>query len=163
MKKLLSLIVAFSAVGCSRETAPEPLANDLPIVKPVAEVVHPDPLTEPPKLTTPPAISIWDASQAGDLGAVREHIAIGTRLNEPDETNPLKQTPLHFAVEYGHKAVSELLLSEGADVNLKRADGLTALDIVLKADPDAGDEVRVVRKAIASLLVRNGGIAAKHK
>ena len=163
MKKLLSLIVAFSAVGCSRETAPEPLANDLSIVKPVAEVVPPDPLTEPSKLTAPPAISIWDASQAGDLGAVREHIAIGTRLNEPDETNPLKQTPLHFAVEYGHKAVSELLLSEGADVNLKRADGLTALDIVLKADPDAGDEVRVVRKAIASLLVRNGGIAAKHK
>ena len=42
-------------------------------------------------------------------------------------------------------------------------EGDTALDIVLKADPDAGDEVRLVRKAIASLLVRNGGIAAKHK
>jgi hypothetical protein len=170
MKKLLTLIVAFAAVGCGRETAPEPLAVESPIVKPVAEVVkpvaevvQPDPPTEPPKLIAPPAISIWDAARAGDVGAVREHIASGTQLNEPDETNPLKQTPLHCAVESGHKAVAELLLAEGAEVNAKRADGLTALDIVLKADPEASDEVRAVRKAIASVLVRNGATAAKHK
>ena len=160
MKKLLSLIVAFAAVGCGRETAPEPLAVESPIVKPVAEVVQPDPPTEPPKLIAPPAISIWDAARAGDVGAVREHIASGTQLNEPDETNPLKQTPLHCAVESGHKAVAELLLADGAEVNAKRADGLTALDIVLKADPEASDEVRAVRKAIASVLVRNGATAA---
>ena len=71
--------------------------------------------------------------------------------------------PLHCAVEAGHKAVAELLLAEGAEVNAKRADGLTALDIVLKADPEARDEVRAVRKAIASVLVRNGATAAKHK
>jgi hypothetical protein len=163
MKKLLSLIVALAAVGCGRETAPEPLATELPIVKPVTEVVKPDPPTEPPKLITLPAISIWDASRAGDVGAVREHIASGTGLNEPDETNPLKKTPLHCAVESGHKAVAELLLAEGAEVNAKRADGLTALDIVLKADPEASDNVRAVRKAIASVLVRNGATAAKHK
>ena len=40
---------------------------------------------------------------------------------------------------------------------------MTALDIVLKADPEASDEVRAVRKAIASVLVRNGATAAKHK
>ena len=163
MKKLLTLIVAFAAVGCGRETAPEPLAVESPIVKPVAEIVKPDPPTEPPKLTAPPAISIWDAARAGDVGAVREHITSGTQLNEPDETNPLGQTPLHCAVESGHKAVAELLLAEGAEVNSKRADGLTALDIVLKADPEASDDVRAVRKAIASVLVRNGATAAKHK
>ena len=94
---------------------------------------------------------------------MREHIVSGTQLNGPDETNPLKQTPLHCAVESGHKAVAELLLAEGAEVNAKRADGLTALDIVLKADPEISDKVRAVRKAIASVLVRNGAIASKHK
>jgi hypothetical protein len=163
MKKLLTLIVAFAAVGCGRETSPEPLAVESPIVKPVAEVVKPDPPTEPLKLTAPPALSIWDAARAGDVEAVREHIASGTRLNKPDETNPLKQTPLHCAVESGHKAVAELLLAEGAEINAKRADGLTSLDLVLKADPEASDEVRAVRKAIASVLVRNGATAAKHK
>ena len=163
MKKSLALIVAFAAVGCGRENAPEPSAVESPIVKPVAEVVKPDPPTEPPKLIDPPTISIWDAARAGDVGAVREHITSGTQLNEPHEANPLRQTPLHCAVEFGHKAVAELLLAEGVEVNAKRADGLTALDIVLKADPEVSDKVRAARKAIASLLVRNGATAAKHK
>ena len=159
MKKLFSLIVAFAVVGCGRETPPPPPAAEPVVIKPVAEVAQ----SEKPEPPAPPSISIWDASRAGDVGAVREHIASGTGLNEPDETNPLKQTPLHFAVESGHKSVSELLLAEGAEVNAKRADGLTALDIVLKADSEASDEVRAVRKAIARVLVRNGATAAKHK
>ena len=93
------------------------------------------------------------AARGGDVEAVRGHIASGTLLNGPDETNPMKQTPLHCAVESGHKAVAELLLANGAGINAKRADGLTALDIVLKADPEASDEDRAVRKAIAGAFL----------
>ncbi|MFQ3168406.1 MAG: hypothetical protein ACI8QI_000951 [Limisphaerales bacterium] len=156
MKKLFSLIVVLAVVGCGRETPPPPPAAEPVLIKPVAEVAEP----EPP---APPPISIWDAARGGDVEAVRGHIASGTLLNGPDETNPLKQTPLHCAVESGHKAVAELLLANGAGINAKRADGLTALDIVLKADPEASDEDRAVRKAIAGMLVRNGATAAKHK
>jgi len=158
MKKLFSLIVAFAVVGCGRETPPPPAAEPV-VIKPVAEVAQ----SEKPEPPAPPSISIWDAARGGDVKAVREHIVSGTQLNRPDETNPLKQTPLHCAVEFGHKAVAELLLANGVDINVKRADGLTALDIVHKPDPEASDEVRAVRKAIAGVLVRNGATAAKHK
>tara|TARA_B110000438_G_scaffold186760_1_gene178444 strand:+ start:573 stop:1052 length:480 start_codon:yes stop_codon:yes gene_type:complete len=159
MKKLFSLIVAFAVVGCGGEPPPPPPAAEPVVIKPVAEVAQ----SEKPEPPAPPSISIWDAARGGDVNAVREHIVSGTQLNGPDETNHLKQTPLHCAVESGHKAVAELLLANGVDINVKRADGLTALDIVLKADPEASDEVRAVRKAIARVLVRNGATAAKHK
>ena len=35
--------------------------------------------------------------------------------------------------------------------------------VVLKVDPEASDEDRALRKAIARMLVRNGATAAKHK
>ena len=94
---------------------------------------------------------------------MREHVACGTELNGPEESRPLKQTQLRCAVESGKKAVAELLLAKGADINTERADGLTALDIVLKVDPEASDEDRALRKAIARMLVRNGATAAQHK
>ena len=156
MKNIFCFVIAFAAVSCGRETTPESPTAVAPVVKPVADVIQ----QETP---VPPAISIWNAARTGDVGAVREHIASGTRLNEPDETNPLKQTSLHCAVESGHKAVAELLLASGADINAKQADGLTALDIVLKVDPEASDEDRAIRKEIARVLVRNGATAAKHK
>lgn len=162
MKKTFNLFAAIIAVGCGRETAPQPLPAEPPtaetvVVKPVAEVVKPEP---PPPL---PAVSIWDAARDGDVEAVRGQIAVGLNLNEPDADDPLKPTPLHCAVAFGHKAVAALLLAEGANINAKRADGLTALDIVLKDDPGASDEERAFRKEIAGMLVRNGATAAKHK
>jgi ankyrin repeat protein len=63
----------------------------------------------------------------------------------------------------GHKAIVEMLLASGADINIKRNDGLTALDIVHKKNPGASDEDRALRKAIAGVLVRNGATAAKYK
>ena len=127
------------------------------VVKPVAEVIPPEP--PPPS----PAVSIWDAARDGDIEAVRGNIEAGASLDEPDAGDPLKPTPLHCAVASGHKAVAELLVAQGVAINAKRADGLTALDIVLKADPEASDEVQSARKAIAGVLVRNGATAAKHK
>ena len=156
MKNIFSLIGAFTIVGCSEETTIEPMLTEPSVVNPVADVIQP----EPP---VPPAISIWDAARAGDIEVVREHVASGTELNGRDGSNSLKQTPLHCAVESTQMAVVELLLAKGADINAEREDGLTALDIVLKADPNASDEDRALRKTIASILVRNGATATKHK
>ena len=162
MKKTFSLFAAILAVGCGRETAMQPPPSEAPavepvVVKPVAEVIPPEP--PPPS----PAVSIWDAARDGDIEAVRGNIEAGANLDEPDVGDPLKPTPLHCAVASGHKAVAELLVTQGVAINAKRADGLTALDIVLKADPEASDEVQSARKAIAGVLVRNGATAAKHK
>jgi len=161
MKKLFSLFAAILAVGCGRETATQPLPVEPPaaepvVVQPVAEVAQPEP-------SPPPTVSIWDAARDGDVEAVRGNIEAGANLDEPDAGDPLKPTPLHCAVASGHKAVAELLVAQGVAINAKRADGLTALDIVLKADPEASDEVQSARKAIAGVLVRNGATAAKHK
>ena len=156
MKKILSLVVAFNVVGCGRETGPEPPVAEPLQVRPVAEIIQPEP---PP----PPAISIWNATRAGDVEAVRRHIAGGKELNESDAGDPLEPTPLHCAVVSGHKAIVEMLLASGADINIKRNDGLTALDIVHKKNPGASDEDRALRKAIAGVLVRNGATAAKYK
>ncbi len=162
MKILFSLFAAIVAVGCGRETATQPLpveprAAEPVVVQPVAEVAQPEP--SPPS----PTVSIWDAARDGDLEVVREQIDAGFNLNEPDTADPLKPTPLHCAVASGYQAVAELLLASGAAINVKRADGLTALDIVLKNDLKLSDDDRAVRKAIAGMLVRNGATAARHK
>jgi ankyrin repeat protein len=162
MRKLFSLFAVIIAAGCGRETAPLPQPAESPtaepvVVQPVAKVIQQEP--PPPS----PGISIWDAARDGNVEAVRGQIDAGFNLNDPDAEDPLKPTPLHCAVSSGHQSVAELLVAEGATINAKRADGLTALDIVLKNDPETSDEERSVRKAIAGMLVRNGATAAKHK
>ena len=38
-------------------------------------------------------------------------------------------TPLHYAAEYGHKDVAELLIAKGANVNARGKNGKTPLDL----------------------------------
>ena len=40
-------------------------------------------------------------------------------------------TPLHFATYYGHKETAELLITKGANVNVKRDNGETPLDAAI--------------------------------
>jgi len=72
-----------------------------------------EPVAEPPTAKAPD-ISIHDAAAAGDIDAVKQHIAAGADVNE----NVLG-TPLHWATVNGHKEVAELLIAAGADVNAK--------------------------------------------
>jgi len=154
---LLTTIAAVVLVGCgeSQQSAPqaepvEPVAEvpaqpsspppEAKPVEPVAEDAQPEPST-----AKAPAISIHDAAAAGDIDAVKQHIAAGADVNE----NVLS-TPLHAAALNGHKEIAELLIAKGADVDAKDALGNTPLynTISFNAALDG-------YKEIAELLIQN--------
>ena len=154
---LLTTIAAVVLVGCgeSQQSAPqaepvEPVAEvpaqpsspppEAKPVEPVAEDAQPEPST-----AKAPAISIHDAAAAGDIDAVKQHIAAGADVNE----NVLS-TPLHAAALNGHKEIAELLIAKGADVDAKDALGNTPLynTISFNAALDG-------YKEIAELLIHN--------
>ena len=85
----------------------------------------------------PPDISIHDAARAGNIEAVKQHLAAGTNVNEKDDVD---WTPLHYATVEGNKEVVALLITKGADVNAKDDDGETPLDFASK--PEIADLLR---------------------
>ena len=62
-------------------------------------------------------------------------------------------TPLHRAAWNGHKEIVELLISKGADVNVKNDGDETALDWAVAWD----------KPEIAALLRKHGGKTARLK
>ena len=81
---------------------------------------------EPPTAKVPD-ISIFNAAEAGNIEAVKQHLAAGTDVNARGEDS---WTPLHSAAQGERKEVAEvveLLIAEGADVNAKTTWGGTPL------------------------------------
>ena len=92
-------------------------------------------------------ISIHDAVFAGNIEAVKQHIAAGTDVNAKDKK---KVTPLHLAAfrgSRGHKEIAQLLIAAGADVNAKDFEGATPLDVAIGRES----------AEIADLLSKHGG------
>ena len=58
--------------------------------------------------------TLHKACEKGDIEAVKQHLPAGTDVNAKDGGG---LTPLHNTYSEGHKAVAELLIAEGADVN----------------------------------------------
>lgn len=79
----------------------------------------------PPK---PPNISLFEAALAGDIDAVKQHIAAGTDLNLKDP-NPdgAKDTALGMAAAFGKTDVAIALIEGGADLDTRNKDGSTPL------------------------------------
>ena len=75
-----------------------------------------------------PDITLFNAAVAGNLEAVKQHIAAGTDLNQVDP-NPLgsKGSSLHAAAAFGYTEVAVALIEAGADVNQKENEGQTPL------------------------------------
>ena len=98
---------------------------------------------QPPEPTTAkvPDINIHKAAQAGNIEAVKQHIAAGTDVNAKNSGG---WTPLHSVAT---KEIVELLIAEGADVNTKNELGETPLDWVLWC----------MQPKIAALLRKHGG------
>ena len=134
MKLLLTTIAAVVLVGCgeSKELAPSPESKS---VEPVAEAAKPEPPT-----AKAPDISILIAAAEGNIEAVKQHIATGTDVG----AKILGETPLHWV---STKEVAELLIDNGADVNMKNGVGLTPLDWAVVEN----------KTEIADLLRKHGG------
>ncbi len=60
-------------------------------------------------------MSIHDAAAGGHIKAIKQHLATGTDVNAKD-TN--EWTPLHLAALNGQKETIEILIDEGAEVNV---------------------------------------------
>ena len=75
-----------------------------------------------------PDSSLFEAAVAGNLEAVKQHIAAGTDLNQVDP-NPLgsKGSSLQAAAAFGYTEVAVALIEAGADVNQKEKEGQTPL------------------------------------
>ena len=65
------------------------------------------------------------AAGAGNIEAVKQHLAAGTDVDVKDDEHGL--TPLHVAAIEGHKAILKLLIAKGAEVNAKDKRGRTPL------------------------------------
>ena len=103
---------------------------------------------------SPKEISIHDAAAAGDIEAVKQHLAAGTDVNVMDEDGWI---PLHYAAANGHKEIAELLIEKGADLNAKDEDGGTPLDVAISFNrTEIADLIRVIGGKTAEELKAEG-------
>jgi ankyrin repeat protein len=124
--------------------------------------------TEPPTAKAP-AISFHEAAKAGDIEAVKRHLAAGTDVNAKLEGGV---TSLHFSADIGHKEIAKLLIAKGADVNARDFLGMTPLDMAASdkqmfENAKGGDEhhssgltlveMAAGKKQIRDLLRKHGG------
>ena len=118
------------------------------------------PPAEPPKA---PDISILVAAYDGNIEAVKQHLAAGTDVNVKDG---IGVTPLHFAVLGGHKELAELLIANGADVNLRSSmvvktedgsDGEQAAQEIMNYKTALDRAIGGKHMEIADLLRKHGG------
>lgn len=78
-----------------------------------------------PSSVAPPLVPIHTAVTTGNLEAVRQHIAAGSDLNQPDVVS--QSTPLMNAIVFGNTEIAEALVEAGADLDARSNDGSTAL------------------------------------
>ena len=94
--------------------------------------------------TKAPVITIYEAAGRGDIAAVKQRLAAGTKADTKRKDG---YTPLHGAAQFGHKEVAELLIAKGADVNAAVGEGITPLHFAVARG----------HKEVADLLRKHGG------
>ncbi len=96
-----------------------------------------------------PDISIQEAAEEGNIEAVKQHLAAGTDVNE---YSIRENSALYLATLEGHFEIVELLLSNGADVNL----GFKGMGQIIPVSPlDISTSFDYLK--ISDLLRKNGG------
>ena len=76
-----------------------------------------------------PSVDIWTAAEQGDIKAVKQHLDAGADFDAAVGEGGM--TPLFIAARQGHKEIVELLIANGADVNVGAANGRTPLHLSL--------------------------------
>ena len=95
-----------------------------------------------------------DAVKAGNIKAVKQHLAAGADVNKK---NQLGRTSLHAAAYRGHTVVVELLVANDADVNALSVNGKTPLDWAETVYEGVPPEYKAAYKETADLLRKHGG------
>ena len=65
-----------------------------------------------------PDQTIHEAAHSGDIEAVKQHLAAGTDVNVLGDED-YEAPPLYWAAHGGHKEIVELLIANGANLNLR--------------------------------------------
>ena len=76
------------------------------------------------EFSDPPDNNFWTMAGAGNIQAVKQHLAKGLDINAKNKDGV---TALQIATLLGQYEIAELLVQKGADVNTKATDGTTAL------------------------------------
>lgn len=106
---------------------------------------------------------LFIAIDANDVDLVKRLLAAGANPNAPDRFGPVgapfESTPLFSAVKKVSRELTELLLTNGANVNHKDGAGLTTTDYALMAlsgeeDPDKAEHL----SDLINYLKANGGV-----
>ncbi|MEU9117505.1 ankyrin repeat domain-containing protein [Streptomyces sp. NPDC048483] len=102
-----------------------------------------------------PGAALFDAVEHGDTAAVQDLLADGADINAPDPRSTFfdGQTALISAANSGLGDMVRLLLSAGADVNVRSTSGWTAL--MRACNADRLDCARVLLDAGAEVGIRN--------
>ena len=79
----------------------------------------------PVKEITKPEISRMDAALAGKVEIIRQHITVGTNLDQRDLQSG--STALITAATFGQTEVAQILIENGADLEIQNNEGSTAL------------------------------------
>lgn len=90
-----------------------------------------------------PSISLYLASQRGDIEQIERHIKWGSDINALDKDG---YAPLHVAAQKGRIAIARLLLKHGANVNQPNAKGHTPAYYAILSG----------RSRLADLLLKQG-------
>ena len=101
--------------------------------------------------------NIFEAIERGNIEIVKWHLSAGVDVNVKDG---IGVTPLHFAVLGGHKELAELLIANGADVNLRSS-------MVVKTEDgsdgeQAAQEITALDRAIGGKHMEVADLLRKH-
>ena len=128
--QLIAIVAAVLVVGCGESQPPE-----LPTVK-------------------APDTSIHDAAVDGHIEIVKQHIAAGTDVNA--KFSKQGWTPLNMGAWFGHKEIVELLLANGAGVNIKNNEGKTPLYFAAQMGHKEIVELLIAKGANLNAKAENG-------
>lgn len=102
-----------------------------------------------------PSARLRQAIVQGDVEAVTVLAPVDSHLDDVDPTTNM--TPLMLAIEHQQRAIAEVLLAAGADVNQALRDGWTALHHAVDAEADGQNQTgKPAGLAIVEILLQAG-------